>query len=120
MEKRKLKPIRERMPENKVGNNWLCDMIAKETGFRVNDIRIVLKTLVKITIDEVCKGRAVNITNLGVIYPLVKMGKNLHINLGNKPIRPFIVPKMNFSRIAKNELKKIRVTEDKINAQYVD
>lgn len=120
MGKRKLKPIKDRRPTKKIGDMEMYRRVAKETGFRKEDIRLVIKAISKITNDELCNGNAVSIKDLGVFYPMVKMGGNFHINRSDKPIKPVVVPKINFSMIVKNELKKIEVTQEQIDAQYED
>jgi nucleoid DNA-binding protein len=70
--KRKLKPLRYRKPERTTTVKEMCEYVSKETGFRQEDIAIVIKSLIKFIKQSMRLKLAVSLPKLGIFYPLIK------------------------------------------------
>lgn len=72
MKKRQLKPLRDRKPEKTTTVKEMAKFVSAETGFREDDILIVIKAIVAYVQRSVIAGFAVSLPKLGIFYPLIK------------------------------------------------
>ena len=70
--KRKLKKLSERKPERTTTVVEMAKFVSAETGFREDDIQIVIKAIVTYVKRSVINGLAVSLPKLGIFYPLIK------------------------------------------------
>lgn len=70
--KRKLKPLNQRKPETTTTVKEMAKFVSAETGFREDDILIVIKSIVNYVYISVKRGFAVSLPKLGIFYPLIK------------------------------------------------
>ena len=70
--KRKLKPLKERKPSKTTTVKEMAKFVSAETGFREDDILIVIKSIIKYVYVSIKGGLAVSFPKLGIFYPLIK------------------------------------------------
>ena len=72
MSKRQLKPLSARKPETTTTVKEMAKFVSAETGFREDDIAIVIKSIVNYVKISILRGFAVSLPKLGIFYPLIK------------------------------------------------
>ena len=70
--KKVLKPLNKRKPDVQKNSVDMAKAIQLETGFRADDIALVVRTLSAYIKDQMMDGHSVNIPKLGIFYPLIK------------------------------------------------
>lgn len=117
-----LKPLAERRPKEKLSHSQMLKEISKKTGFRVCDIREVLKCYGEVGRQTLLDGKQLYIPLIGTAYPIVKVGRYspvLQMKKGGDGItKPMIVPKFCFNKVTKRQLKEIEVSKEVEQAQY--
>ena len=75
--KRKLKPLRHRKPEVTTTVKDMTKYIMEDTGFREDDIQLVLKSMITFIKNSLLEGLAVSLPKLGIFYPLIKPSRTV-------------------------------------------
>ena len=75
--KRKLKPLRKRKPEQTTTIKELCKWVSQDTGFREDDIQLVIRSITSYIKDSVMRGFGVSLPKLGIFYPLIKPARTV-------------------------------------------
>lgn len=75
--KRKLKPLRNRKPEETTTLPQMSKAIMEDTGFRECDIQQVLRSMTNYIKDSMLEGKGVSVPKLGIFYPLLKPSRTV-------------------------------------------
>lgn len=75
--KKRLKPLRERKPQRTTTVKEMCEFISEETGFRQDDIAIVIKSMIKFIKRSIRLKMGVSVPKLGIFYPLIKPARTV-------------------------------------------
>tara|TARA_R110002050_G_scaffold135505_2_gene258170 strand:+ start:7729 stop:8106 length:378 start_codon:yes stop_codon:yes gene_type:complete len=75
--KRKLKPLRNRKPNETTTLPQMTKAIMEDTGFRECDIQLVLKSMTSYIKDSMVEGKGVSLPKLGIFYPLLKPSRTV-------------------------------------------
>lgn len=75
--KRSLKPLNQRKPEKTTTVKEMAKFVSAETGFREDDILIVIKSIVNYVYISVKRGFGVSFPKLGIFYPLIKPARTV-------------------------------------------
>lgn len=77
MEKRKLKPLKDRKPSKTTTVKEMAKFVSADTGFREDDIQIVIKSIISYVKGSIKRGLAVSFPKLGIFYPLIKPARTV-------------------------------------------
>ena len=69
---KKLKPLRHRKPEKTTTIKEMTKAIMEDTGFREDDILLVIKSMTNFIKSSMLKKFAVSLPKLGIFFPLIK------------------------------------------------
>jgi nucleoid DNA-binding protein len=75
--KRKLKPLRNRKPNETTTLPQMSKAIMEDTGFRECDIQQVLRSMTSYIKDSMLEGKGVSLPKLGIFYPLLKPARTV-------------------------------------------
>ena len=75
--KRKLKPLRNRKPNETTTLPQMSKAIMEDTGFRECDIQQVLRSMTNYIKDSMVEGKGVSLPKLGIFYPLLKPSRTV-------------------------------------------
>lgn len=75
--KRVLKPLRHRKPKKTTTIKQMSEFIKDDTGFREDDIQLVLRSMIKFIKNSMMKGFAVSLPKLGIFFPLIKPARTV-------------------------------------------
>ena len=124
MKKRKLKPINDRKPKERLTTSEAAKAVADETGFRTSDILRVLQSYGKVVKDGLTDGKRVWVSGIGTICPMIRVSRFspvLKCKVGGDGMtKAQYVPHMTFHKHIKNELKEIEVSKEALDSQYED
>lgn len=70
--KKKLKPLRHRKPKQTTTVKDMTKYIKDETGFREDDILLVIRAMIKFVKEMMLNKIGVSLPKLGIFYPLIK------------------------------------------------
>ena len=122
--KRKLKPLSQRKPEESIAYPDLVDMVVRKTKYRKVEVKLLMDTMFDIVHDSVCNKKSVKLPKLGTLFPTVKRSRiGMALNGGvGKPV-PCVVPdrwlaRFQVSRDLEDDLKKLTVSEEELETLY--
>lgn len=122
--KKRLKPLRERKPQKTTTVKEMCEFISKETGFRQDDIQIVIKSLARYVKHCMMLKLGVSLPKIGILYPLIKPARTvMSMNGGvGTPTKMKMDSrwqmKFKASESVDRELADIEVSEEEYNDLY--
>lgn len=139
MAKRKLKPLATRRKVKKATFGGILKDVEKRTGFRSVDIKIVVKTFFEVVAERLLSKKAVHISGVGLLYPLIRPARcgvnmngyglsNIKWNEGKQKPRPkpekIMLPDMWALRFyptksISKSLQKVEVTEEELENIYL-
>jgi nucleoid DNA-binding protein len=123
-EQRKLKPLNQRKPERCFYQHEMAKELCEKTGFRKEDVLLVLQEYGRLAREKVCQGYKVYFSGMGTIYPKVRVGRYSYILQykygGDGMGKEQFVPKMDFGKPFKAQLKAIEVPKELLEFQYED
>ena len=74
---KKLKPLRHRKPVKTTTVREMTKAIMEDTGFREDDIQLVLKSMINFIKNSMLNKLAVSLPKLGIFYPLIKPSRTV-------------------------------------------
>jgi len=122
--KRNLKPLRERKPQKTTTVKEMCDFISKDTGYRTDDVAVVIKSLAKYIKHCMKLKLGVSLPKIGIFYPLIKPARTvMSMNGGvGTPTKMQMDSrwqmKFKTSESVDRDLAEIKVTEEEYNDLY--
>tara|TARA_R110000744_G_scaffold116015_1_gene216990 strand:+ start:228 stop:596 length:369 start_codon:yes stop_codon:yes gene_type:complete len=117
---KKLKTIAERKPKRTKSHIQMTTDVARETGFKNSDVKMVLDSYVNHIRKEMLEARSVKIKDTCIMMPMVKPPRQvMNMSTGNPTYmeaRWSIVFKLESGLI--NEMKEMTVTNRDLNNIY--
>ena len=75
--KRQLKPIGDRKPDEMIKMKQFAKEISKRTGFTVSDITMVWRAGIDIIIEYMIQGKSIVLPKIGMFYPFIKPAREV-------------------------------------------
>jgi hypothetical protein len=123
-DKRKLKPVVNRKPKDVVTTEMLSEELSEITGFRKQDIHLVLKEFGKLALKKVLDVKSVKISSIGTLFPLVRIGcysPLLEYKFGPEGAvgRNKFIPKFQITQSLKRDLDSMEVPYELAEQQFL-
>jgi len=123
-EKRVLKPLKKRKPEESTGYPDLISSIVKETKYRKSDVKIVVDCMIDKVVESLNNKKSVNLPRIGILFPTIKrsrVGMSLNGNVG-KPTKMMVpdrwLPRFQASKCLRQSLSELIVLPKELDALY--
>ena len=123
-EKRILKPLKQRKPEESLSYPDLIHKVTHETKYRKTDVKLVVDTALEIIAKNIKDKKMVRLPGIGALFPTIKrsrVGMSMNGGVG-KPVR-MVVPdrwmlRFHAAGSMEQDLYKLKVSKEELDEMY--